>query len=352
MILDVVKVMTPATLAFFIGILLTPLVAHYLYKHRAWKKTGGKENAPIFNSLHKDREIKTPIMGGVIIWASVLVTISGVWLSAHLLGSSFLEKLDFLSRDQTWLPLFTLVVGAFVGLWNDIFEIKASERSHEKGISLSVRLLIVAVIGTFAAWWFYDKLEVASIGIPFAEDLSLGIFFIPFFVLVMLAVYAGGVIDGIDGLSGGVFATIFTAYAGIAFAQEQINLAAFSATVAGAILAFLWFNVPPARFYMSETGTMGLTLTLTVVAFLADTLGGGHGVFALPIIAFPLVATVASNIIQVSSKKLLKKKVFQVAPLHHHFEAIGWPSAKVTMRYWIISIMMALLGVIVALIGV
>ena len=145
---------------------------------------------------------------------------------------------------------------------------------------------------------------------------------------------------------------MFTAYAGIAFYQQQINLAAFSALIVGGILAFLWFNIPPARFYMSETGTMGLTITLTVVAFMTDSLGGGHGVFVLPIVAFPLVITVLSVVIQLLSKKFRNgKKIFQVAPIHHHFEAIGWPAAKVTMRYWVISIVFAIIGLSIALIG-
>jgi len=152
-----------------------------------------------------------------------------------------------------------------------------------------------------------------------------------------------------DGLAGGVFGSAFMAYAGIAYFQNQINLAAFSATLAGAILAFLWFNIPPARFWMTETGTMGLTLTLAVIAFMTDTPGDGYGVAALPIIAFPLVVTVFSNVIQVASKRLRGKKVFRIAPLHHHFEAIGWPSYKVTMRYWIIGVVCAILGMTVAL---
>jgi phospho-N-acetylmuramoyl-pentapeptide-transferase len=146
-----------------------------------------------------------------------------------------------------------------------------------------------------------------------------------------------------------VFGAAFTAYAGIAYFQSQVDLAAFCATLAGAILAFLWFNIPPARFWMTETGTMGLTMTLAVVAFMTDALGDGYGVAALPIIAFPLVVTVLSNIAQVLSKRFRGKKLFRIAPLHHHFEAIGWPPYKVTMRYWIISIVSAILGMTVAL---
>ena len=167
-----------------------------------------------------------------------------------------------------------------------------------------------------------------------------------------MALYASGVIDGIDGLSGGIFASTFAAYAGIAFYQQQYDLAAFCATVLGGILAFLWFNIPPARYYLSDTGTMGLTLALGVVAFMTDSLGGGYGVAVLPVVALPLVITVASDIIQILSKKLRNgKKVFLVAPLHNHFIAKGWPPYKVTMRYWIFAAMCAVLGIVIALIS-
>jgi phospho-N-acetylmuramoyl-pentapeptide-transferase len=156
------------------------------------------------------------------------------------------------------------------------------------------------------------------------------------------------VIDGIDGLSGGVFASVFSAYAGIAIVQSQYHLAAFCATLVGGILAFLWFNIPPARFWMTETGSMALTLSLATIVFMTDSLGDGHGISLLPIVGLPLLATVFSNVIQISYRYATGRKFFKIAPLHHHFEAMGWPSYKVTMRYWIISIMCALLGVALA----
>ena len=209
---------------------------------------------------------------------------------------------------------------------------------------------MVAVVAALSAWWFYGKLGVSSIAVPFGSGLfELGILFIPFFVLIALFIYAGGVIDGLDGLAGGIFAIMFGAYAGVALFQDQLDLAALCAAIAGGLLAFLWFNIPPARFYLSETGTMGLTLTLVVVAFLTDGLGGGKGLLALPIIALPLVATVLSNIAQIISKRVLGRKLFRVAPLHHHFEAIGWPSYKVVMRYWIVGVVAAIIGMTIAL---
>lgn len=357
MIIDVVKVFIPAAAAFFIGVSITPIITYYLYKHKAWKKIPGKVSGiggggtPIFNKLHKEKEVGTPRMGGIVIWISVFITVISIWITAQIFPNEITSKLDFLSRDQTWIPLFTLMLGSLVGLIDDLYEIVGTKSYKAGGLSLKTRLSIVGVIALFVAWWFFIKLDVVSIGVPFSGELFLGWLIVPFFVLVSLALYASGVIDGIDGLSGGVFSTIFMAYAGIAFFQDQINLAAFAATVAGATLAFLWFNIPPARFYMTETGTMGLTITLAVIAFMTDSLGGGNGVLLLPIIAFPLVVTVLSDIIQVLSKRFYGKKVFKVAPLHHHFEAIGWPGYKVTMRYWVFSIIFALIGMVIALIG-
>jgi phospho-N-acetylmuramoyl-pentapeptide-transferase len=357
-ILDIVKVFLPSVVAFVIGITFTPLLTNYLYKNEMWKKKSGKiapdgRATPIFNELHKNKEVGTPKMGGIVIWFSAFVTIAGIWFLAKIFPNEIIGKLDFLSRNQTWIPLFTLIAGSLVGLVDDFMEIKGSRDHIAGGLSLKKRLFIVALIALFCSLWFYFKLNVVSIGLPdpFGE-IFIGWLFIPFFIIVTLAIYSGGVIDGLDGLAGGIFATIFSAYAGIAFFQNQINLAAFCTLIVGSILAFLWFNIPPARYYMSETGTMGLTITLVVVAFMTDSLGKGYGVLVLPIIALPLIVTSLSSSIQLLSKKIRNgKKVFLVAPIHHHFEAIGWPATKVTMRFWIIGIISAILGMILGLIG-
>ncbi len=348
---DAARVFIPFIVAFAVGIMLTPLLADQLYKHRAWKKKAGKgkglgddTGTPLFDLLHKEREVSTPRMGGLLVWGGVAITSLFLMLLGWIFGPP-LTLLNFVNRSQTWLPLAALIVGGVVGFFDDLLEITQSKG----GLSLRWRLLVVALFSAFAGWWFYAKLAVSTVGIPFFGALPLGIFFIPFFMIVTLLLYGSGVIDGIDGLAGGVFAIIFMAYAGIAFAQHQVALAAFAATVSGATFAFLWFNVPPARFYLTETGSMALTLALAVTAFSADSLGKGVGVAVLPIIALPLTATVVTNILQVFWKKVFKKKLFRIAPIHHHFETMGWPPYKVTMRYWIITIMAGVFGIALAL---
>ncbi len=353
--ITIIKVLIPTAIAFCIGILITPTITHYLYKYEMWKKKSGKGagygggETPLFDTLHKNRDTNTPRMGGVVIWTSVVLTILFLLILQFLFPYRMLGTLNFLSRSQTWLPLFALLIGACVGFIDDLLVVRGTGKHFAGGLPLSQRLLVVGVTALISAWWFYEKLEVSTVSLIGHAPIDLGIWFIPFFILVAIAIYASSVIDGIDGLSGGTFMFIFSAYTGIAVFQNQIDLAAFCATLVGGILAFLWFNVPPARFYMTETGIMALTMTLTIVAFMTDTLGGGEGVSVLPVIGILLVLTVLSDVVQLLSKKFLKKKVFLIAPVHHHFEAIGWPAEKVTMRYWILGFVFAIVGVILVI---
>ncbi len=353
MITSILKVFIPATIAFFIGIIITPFFSHFFYRHRLWKRSLRSDTvanpgmSAEFNIIHNAKaEGNTPRVGGVIIWVSVLLTALVIYLAAIIFPGEATSRLNFLSRSQTLLPFFTLIAASLLGLLDDLLQIFGNKNSIVDGLSRRNRVLAVALIGAVGAWWFFVKLGVASVVVPFVGSVALGWLFVPFFILVVLATFSGSIIDGIDGLAAGVLASSFAAYATIAYFQHQIDIAVFCAVITGSILAFLWFNVPPARFYMGETGMVGLTITLAIVAFLTDT------VLLLPIIALPLVITSLSAILQRLSKKLCNgKKIFKVAPIHHHFQAIGWPSYKVTMRAWIISVIFAVIGVILALIS-
>jgi phospho-N-acetylmuramoyl-pentapeptide-transferase len=353
-VLDTIKIFAPAVISFVIGIAITPILSHYFYQWKLWKRKSRKIDSTTeakdkiseeFKAIHnEDGELSTPRVGGMVIWVSVVITILLIYLNSLVIPGYVPDKLNFLSNNQTILPLFALLFASIIGLADDLLQIFGGEGMTD-GISRRYRILAVLLIAAVGAWWFYFKLGDFNIHIPGSGNLNLGLLFIPFFIIVMLGVFSGGVIDGIDGLAGGVMASSYGAYMIIAFMHNQIDLAAFCAVVVGGILAFLWFNIPPARFYMGETGMLGLTVTLAIIAFLT------REVLILPIIAFPLFVTSLSSSVQMFSKKYFHRKVFKVAPIHHHFEALGWPSYKVTMRYWVISIIFALIGVMIALIG-
>ncbi len=345
---NALKILIPLVSSFFIGFIITPILTKYFYKFRLWKRSS-RSNASVskeFQDVHNEKEeLKTPRVGGIIIWLSVLITILLIALIEQIFPSEITSKLNFLSRSQTLIPLGTLVLGGLLGLFDDLAQVFASNSYGADALSnRRVKIAIIIAMSLLIGIWFVLKLDQASIFVPFIGDVPLGLMFIPFFILVTLAVFSSSIIDGMDGLSGGVLLPIFASYTLIAYTNNQIDLAAFSSVVTGSILVFLWFNIPPARFYMGETGMLGLTLLLSVIAFLTD------AVFVLPIIALPLVATSLSAILQIYSYKYRnKKRIFLVAPLHHHFEAKGWSRAKVTMRYWIVSIACSAFGTIIYL---
>ena len=354
MIIHVVKIFLPTTLAFAIGIIAAPRFLKYMQLHKLWKKIARTEATDItndsFEALHNTKaEVSTPRVGGVVIWFSTLAVISIMWLISKVFPSDLSKSLDFYSRNQTLVPLASLLFGSMVGLFDDFLQINGGNgRFVNDDIKYRrVKIAIVALVGALIGSWFYFKLGMSAVAIPLTGHfLHLGFLFIPFFIMVLVATFSTSVIDGMDGLAGGVLAIIFGAYAGIAFGKHMVDIAAFCGVLSGSILAFLWFNVPPAKFYMGETGILGLTVVLTVVAFLTDT------VLLLPLIALPLAATSASNIIQITSYKYFnKRRVFKIAPLHHHFHALGWSREKIVMRYWIIGMIAAIAGLVLALVS-
>lgn len=349
--IDVLKVVIPSVLTFFVGIIITPFFTNIFYKYKMWKKsprTNSGMTTDDFGKFHNtEEELSTPRIGGVIIWVSVLLTVLIIYLLSLIFPTDITLKLNFFSRSQTFVPLGALILASLVGLADDLLQIFGrGSYAQDPLIYRKIKVVFVSLIGLAIAYWFYDKLEISSIHIPFGGELQLGLWFIPFFVFVMLGVFSTSVVDGMDGLSGGIMSVIFIAFSVIAYVHNQIDISALCAVISGGTLAFLWFNIPPARFYMGETGMVGLTVTLSVIAFLTNS------VLILPIIAIPLVATSLSVIMQITSYKYFgKRRVFKVAPLHHHFEASGWTRAKVVMRYWVITVVFAMVGVILALVS-
>lgn len=329
---DIAKVFWLTAISFVIALIWTPLFTDFLYKNKLGKRirnTGlDAEKAPIFYALHKGKE-HTPTMGGLLVWVTTLV----------------LTLLFNFSRSGTWLPLFALVASGIIGAIDDLANIRGIG-PNRGGLPFKYKFFMYLIIALVGAWWFFFKLQWDVFHIPGLGDVFLGFWYIPLFIFVIIGMaFAVNETDGLDGLAGGTLAISYGAYAFIAMAEGKIALAAFCGTIMGALLAFLWFNVHPARFFMGDTGSMALGATLGIVAFLTNS------VAVLPIIGFVFVMEALSVVIQLFSKKFLHKKVFLSAPIHHHFEALGWPESKVTMRFWIISAAMAVMGLMIALVG-
>ena len=278
-------------------------------------------------------------MGGFIIWFTVaLLTILFWYLSNAIEG--FWSRFNFLSRGQTLLPLGALIVSAIFGMVDDIYGI-----FKRGGLKMRNRLFLYTLVAIGGAWWFYSKLEWDFINIPFLGDFTVGLWYIPIFIFIIVATaFSANETDGLDGLSGGVFLTSFAALGVIAFVQERIDLVVFIAAIVGALVAFLWHNIYPAKFFMGDTGVMSLGVTLGIIAMLTNT------ILLLPIIGIIYVIESGSVILQLLSKKIRKKKILLSSPIHHHFEAKGWHETKVTMRFWVISSIGAVIGLIIFLV--
>jgi len=356
---SLVKVLTIGSLSFLIAIVFAPLLIKFLYEKKMWRKSVRDKaidgaNVSNFQKFHSEGEISTPRMAGILFWLPPLI-LAVIFYFLRTSNVAMLSKFNFWDRSQTWLPFFALIVASLVGLVDDLMQIYGRGKYIAGGLSLRYRLLVIGLMGLVGGWWMSHNLGWQLIYVPFVGNWDLGwqtiggagfsLAYILFFIIVMMATYSGGVIDGIDGLAGGSFLSMFAAYGVIAFIGNQINLACFCFAIFGALLAFLWFNIPPAKFYMGETGSMGLCASLAVVAFLTNS------VMVLPIIGILLAVEAGSVIIQLLSKRFRGKKIFLAAPIHLHLEAIGWPPYKVTMRFWIIGILAAFIGVIIRIIG-
>lgn len=351
---NAIKIVSLAFFSSVISIIIANFLINFLYKIKFWKKKArsitidGKE-ADVFLSLHKEKETTVPRGGGIIIWLSMVIVLLLIFILNFFFDIWWIKDLNFLSREQTWIPIFALITASIIGLIDDILVVYGKGKYVGGGLKFRTRFLLVCIIGLIGGLWFYYKLGWSSIHVPMllnfpnGFDLELGIWYIVLFIIVCLASWASGVVDGIDGLSGGVFSSIFGAFAIIAFAQGQIELASFCAVILGTLFSFLWFNIPPAKFYMGETGILGLSITMAAIAFITNS------VVVLPIIAGILVIETGSVIIQLLSKKFRKKKIWLSTPIHHHLEATGWTGPQITMRFWIVGVVLALLGVSIRL---
>lgn len=320
--------------AFLLAMLMTPIYTFLAYKYKFWKKqrttsTTG-EKLTVFNKLHAEKfKRNIPTMAGAIFVLSITII-------------TLIFNLD---RGQTWLPLAALVGGGVVGLLDDIINVRG-DGSGVAGLRSSIKFIMIVSLGLVLGWFFYFKLGVTEIDIPFVGDLMIGWLIVPLFAFIVVATgNAVNISDGLDGLAGGLVAIGFGSFGIIAIFQAQFLLAGFCFTVLGALLSYLWFNIFPARFFMGDVGSFALGASLGVVAMLTDS------VFVLPVIGIVIVIEAGSSAVQIFSKKVFKRKVFISAPFHQHLMAIGWPETKVVMRFWVIATVAAFIGILLALAG-
>ncbi len=321
-------------IAFLLAMLLTPFYTFVAYKYKFWKQqrttsTTG-EILEVLTKLHADKfKRKIPTMAGVI----GVVTIVVITLSINL------------DRAETLLPLAALVGGGAVGLLDDIINIRGGGLGVA-GLRSSLKFLITSALAISLGLFFYFKLGYDGVHITFFGDLMIGWLIIPLFAFAVMATgNAVNISDGLDGLAGGLLVISYGAFGLIALMQENVMLAGFCFTVIGALLSYLWFNIFPARFFMGDIGSFAYGTSLGVVAMLTNSL------FLLPIIGVLFVIEAGSSSLQIFSKKFFKKKIFLSAPVHQHLQAIGWPEAKITMRFWVIASVAGAFGLVLAVLG-
>jgi phospho-N-acetylmuramoyl-pentapeptide-transferase len=377
--LQAAKIFTYSALTFIIAMWWAPSLIDLLTWLKFWKKSARKvsttgEELTVTKQFYEENEKKrlVPRAGGLLIWITVIGFALFFWIFLKMFpDNQTAQFLNFIDRTETFIPIGTLFFASIFGFVDDALATLETGGNYKAGgLKLSHRLFLVTALSLGIGLWFYFRLGMDSISIPFLDinfadwfgfafDLNnipllgelvshsiivnSGILIIPAVMLVLLAMWGSSMIDGFDGMSAGVLIPIFLCFGGIAFAREYYDIATLMMVTSGALTAYLWFNIPPAKFYMGDTGTMGLLMLLGVVAFLID------AVYILPIAGLMLVATEASVVLQILSKKILKRKFISAAPLHHHLENIGWLRHQVTMRYWLVSIVASVIGFVIGI---
>ncbi|HAJ06162.1 MAG TPA: phospho-N-acetylmuramoyl-pentapeptide-transferase [Chloroflexi bacterium] len=280
-------------------------------------------------------KLGTPTMGGLLVIAPVLV------ITAVL---NLVSLVKVVTGPSILLPLSVLIGFAVLGIWDDWYGLR-NVRSGE-GIRARYKFFVQVIIALGAVLVLYYGFDIHSVALPgFPRKVDIGLLYIPIGVLIIVGTSnAVNITDGLDGMAGLVLVTNFMAFGFVALLQEQVFLVRFCFTLVGALFAFLWFNVHPAQLFMGDTGSLSLGALLGVVALMT-----GQWLL-LPIIAIVPLAETLSVAIQVLYFKWSGgKRVFRMAPLHHHFELLGWSETQVVQRFWLVSILSGMIGVALAL---
>jgi len=341
-----------------------PFLTKILYKYKITRRS----NYDFTLQGERKKKIGTPIMGGLL----VVITVTVITLLFNW------------NRENTYIPIAAMGVSAFLGAADDLLNIFGRKRrlrkfshilklikvhkkwymriwyilslpwalfrratsflgSHPgKGIQVHEKLLFQFIAGVIPAWWIYFKLSTdwRSLWLPFSEQLAIGWWIIPIIILfVMFTANAVNIADGLDGLAGGSLIITFTGLAIISWTNGRVSFTLLNATVIGALLIYTYFNIKPARFQMGDVGTLALGTLLAINAIAVNR------TLLIPLLGFIFYIEAFSVIIQVFFRRLLGRRCFKMAPIHHHFEFRGWSEEKIVMRFWLIQAFMVLLAV-------
>lgn len=340
--MESIRIIGLMAISFLVTLFITPGWFRVLKKYRFGKQIRPADNAPVFHGLH-EKKAGTPTAGGVVIWGTVLGLALLFFVLNFLFGKMWpqFSFIDFIDRRETYLPLATLLIAALLGLIDDGMGVLRIG-TDGGGVRIRYKLILYTLVALIGAWWFYVRLEISQIAVPLFGVFEIGPWYIPLFIFIIIAsAFSANETDGLDGLLGGVSLFAFGALTTVAFVLGRYHLAAFGGVVMGSLLAFLWHNIFPAKFFMGDTGSMSLGITLGVIAMLTNT------TLLLPLFMFIPVIESLSVIFQAISKKVFGRKLFRSTPLHHHFEALGWHESQITMRFWIISALACGLGLVI-----
>lgn len=352
-----------------LSFLLAPYFIRILQRFRITRRTEFDSSLGI---VHRQSKAGTPIMGGLLVvlviaiitfllnWVQRLTYVPiGVLLISAFLGGAddllniFGKKRRVRSMRQTirliavhrnwWMRAWHAVILPWTA-FKRFFYVLGSEPG--RGIQPHEKIIFQFLAGAVTAWWIFFKLgpEWRSIWVPFNGEVNLGIWIIPLIIfIVMFTANAVNVADGLDGLSGGTLISAFSALLLLSWIQGIREFAFLNATVIGALLAYTFFNIRPAKFQMGDVGSLGLGALLAVMVIAQDR------ILILPLLGFIFFIELLSVIVQAFSRRLFGRRLWKMSPIHHHFEILGWSEEKIVMRFWLINMIAVFVGLWVAM---
>lgn len=347
---DLIFILTSLIASFLLTFLIMPFGIDLFRKIKFGKQIREEwlmGKATEFARLHGEKSGTPTMWGTFILFSVVILTLFslGIQMIDPYIKEFFHININhsLWNRNETYIVIFTLLSVWCIGFIDDYLNIRGIGRT--KWLSAKVKITLLSLFALAGAYWFYFKLGYSEVKVPFVGWVDFGIFYLIIFVFIVIAsANSVNFTDGLDGLAGGLLLFQYAAYGMITYHKGLFILSAFCFIVTGALIAFLWFNIHPAKIFMGDVWSLSLWATLAVIALMTDTIA------AFIVMSALFILETLSVIIQLMSKKLRNgKKVFRVAPFHHHLEAIGWHESTIVMRLWLIGIVLSVAGVVMSL---